>query len=149
VKITPLDIQQQQFKGKLFGGLHPDEVDSFLQSVAQELENLNRENAGLREQSQKAAAEAEILAQREKDLRETILAAQKITEEMKGNARKEADLIIAEARVQADRIVAEAENRLIHLNNEIQDLRRQKAQYTASFRGLLESHGKILAVDEE
>lgn len=149
MKITPLDIQQQQFKGKLFGGLNPEDVDSFLQSVAHEMENLNRENASLREQVQKSAADAEILVQREKDLRDTLLAAQKVTEDMKNNARKEAELAIAEAEVQAEKLLADAENRLIQLKNEIQDLRVQKAQFESSFRSLLDSHYKMLSLNEE
>jgi cell division initiation protein len=149
VKITPLDIQQQQFKGKLFGGLNPDDVDSFLQSVAQEMENLNRENATFREQFQKMSAESEVLAQREMDLRETLLAAQKITVEMKNNAQKEAELIVAEAEVRAEKIIAEAENKLIQLRNDIQELRRQKSQFETSFRSLLESHNKMLSLHEE
>jgi len=149
VKITPLDIQQQQFKGKLFGGLNPDEVDSFLQAVAQEMENLNRENALFREQTQKMAAESEVLAQREKDLRETLLAAQRITEEMKSNAQKEAGLIIAEAEVKAEKILAEAENKLVLLRNDIQELRRQKIQFESSFRSLIETHTKMLSIHEE
>lgn len=149
MKITPLDIQQQQFKGKLFGGLNPDEVDSFLQAVAQEMENLNRENALFREQTQKMAAESEVLAQREKDLRETLLAAQRITEEMKSNAQKEAGLIIAEAEVKAEKILAEAENKLVLLRNDIQELRRQKIQFESSFRSLIETHTKMLSIHEE
>jgi cell division initiation protein len=149
VKISPLDIQQQQFKGKLFGGLNPDDVDSFLQAVAQEMENLNRENTIFREQTQKMTAETEVLAQREKDLRETLLAAQRITEEMKNNAKKEADLIVAEAEVRAERILADAENTLVLLKNDIQELRRQKIQFESSFRSLLESHNKMLSIHEE
>ncbi|MRR53263.1 MAG: DivIVA domain-containing protein [Deltaproteobacteria bacterium] len=149
MKITPLDIQQQQFKGKLFGGLNPDEVDSFLQAVAQEMENLNRENNLFREQTQKMAAESEVLTLREKDLRETLLAAQRITEEMKCNAQKEAELIIAEAEVKAEKILAEAENKLVQLRNDIQELRRQKIQFESSFRSLIESHTKMLSIHEE
>jgi cell division initiation protein len=149
VKISPLDIQQQQFKGKLFGGLNPDDVDSFLQAVAQEMESLNRENTLFREQAQKMTAETEVLAQREKDLRETLLAAQRITEEMKNNAKKEADLIIAEAEVQAEKILADSENKLVQLRNDVQELRRQKIQFESSFRSLIESHSKMLSINEE
>ncbi len=149
MKISPIDIQQQQFKGKLFGGLNPDDVDSFLQAVAQEMEGLNRENTIFREQTQKMAAEADVLAQREKDLRDTLLAAQKITEEMKINAQKEADLIVAEAEVRAERILADAENKLVELKNDVQELRRQKIQFESSFRSLLESHNKMLSIHEE
>ncbi|MGA7827709.1 MAG: DivIVA domain-containing protein [Geobacteraceae bacterium] len=149
MKITPLDIQQQQFKGKLFGGLNPEEVDSFLQAVAQEMETLNRENNQFREQTQKMSAEAEVLSQREKELRETLLAAQRITEEMKNNAQKEAELIIAEAEVRAEKILADAENKLVQLKNEIQEMRRQKMQFETSFRSLIESHNKMLSIHEE
>lgn len=148
MKISPLDIQQQQFKGKLFGGLNPDDVDSFLQAVAQEMESLNRENTIFREQTQKMAAETDVLTQRERELRETLLAAQRITEEMKINAQKEADLIIAEAEVRAEKILVDAENTLVLLKNDIQELRRQKIQFESSFRALLESHGKMLSIHE-
>ncbi len=47
MKITPIDIQQQQFKTKFFGGLDPEDVDAFLQTVSQEMENLSRENSDL------------------------------------------------------------------------------------------------------
>lgn len=149
MKITPLDIQQQQFKGKLFGGLNPDDVDSFLQAVSREMESLNRENTNLREEIQKCQSESEILVQREKELREMLLSAQKITDEMKNNARKEADLVIAEAEVQAEKIVANSQNRAVQLKNEIQELRRQKAQFESAFRALLDSYSRMLAVTDE
>ena len=76
MKITPLEIQQQQFKGKMFGGLDPDEVDGFLQLVAGEMENLVRENGELKEQNRRLLTEAEDIRQRETSLRETMLVAQ-------------------------------------------------------------------------
>ena len=59
MKITPLDIQQQQFKGKMFGGLDPEDVDTFLQLVAGELEELIRENTELKDQARRVAANME------------------------------------------------------------------------------------------
>jgi len=149
VKITPLDIQQQQFKGKVFGGLNPDDVDTFLQAVAREMENLSRENASLREAVQRSASEAEVMEQREKDLRDTLLAANKISDDMKNNARKEAGLIIAEAEIKAEKIVADAENRLIQLENDLQELRRQKIQFESSFRAMIDSCLKIISINEQ
>jgi cell division initiation protein len=149
MKITPLDIQQQQFKGKVFGGLNSEEVDTFLQSVAREMEDLIRENSGLKEQVRKASATEEALTQREKELRETLLAAQRITEEMKCNAQKEADLIVAEAEIKADRLLADSENRLIQLKNEIQELQREKLQFESSLKSLLDSYYKMLSLNEQ
>ena len=148
MKITPIDIQQQQFKGKMLGGLDPEDVDSFLQMVAQELEGLIRENTELREQCRKAAVDAEQMARQEKDLREAMLAAQKITEEMKANAQKEASLVISEAELKAEKILADAERRLAQLGDQIQEIRRQKLQFESAFKSLLDTHYKMLSLDE-
>jgi cell division initiation protein len=148
VKITPLDIQQQQFKGKMFGGLDPEEVDSFLQTVSHEMEDLIRENSDLKEQAHRLAAEREEMTEREGKLRETMLAAQRVTEEMKANSQKEASLLISEAELKAERILIDAEKRLAQLTSQIQDLRREKLQFETSFKSLLDSHYKMLNIDE-
>ena len=146
--ITPLDIQQQQFKGKMLRGLDPLDVDAFLQMVAAEMESLIRENSELKEQGRKISQQLEELAQREVTLRDTMLAAQKITEEMKANAQKEATLLISEAELKGERIVADAENRLMQLNNQIHEVRRQKLQFESNLRSALESHLKMLTLEE-
>jgi cell division initiation protein len=149
MKISPIDIQQQQFKGKMFGGLSPEDVDTFLQLVAREMEDLIRENSDIKEQYRKAVANEEEVAQREKDLRETLLAAQRIIEEMKANAQKEASLLIAEAEINAEKLLMDAENRLSQTKNEIQELRRQKLQFESSFKSLLDTSYKMLSLDGE
>lgn len=78
-----------------------------------------------------------------------MLAANKISDDMKNNARKEAGLIIAEAEIKAEKIVAEAENRLIQLENDLQELRRQKIQFESSFRSMLDSCLKMISINEQ
>jgi cell division initiation protein len=148
MNITPLDIQQQQFKGKMLGGLDPNDVDAFLQMVASEMESLIRENSDLKEQVRKFTLQLEELSQREVALRDTMLAAQKVTEDMKANAQKEAHLLVSEAELKGERIVAEAENRLIQLNNQIYEARRQKLQFETNLKSLVESHLKMLSIEE-
>ena len=149
MKISPMDIQQQQFKGKMFGGLDADDVDAFLQTVAGEMEELLRENDELKARlSRNATAIAEMEA-RESQLRETMLAAQRITEEMKANAQKEAHLVVSEAELKGERIIADAEKKLVDLNNQIQDLRRDKVQFESGFKGLLDTYYKLLALSDE
>jgi len=132
MNITPIDIQQQQFKGKMFGGLDQEDVDSFLQSVAAEMENLVRENNELKEQQARQSREMLDIAEMEKELREVMLGAQRITEDMKTNARKEADLIVSEAELKA----------------RIEDVRRQKIQFEMSLKALLDSFARQLSGDE-
>lgn len=148
MKISPLDIQQQQFKGKMLGGLDPNDVDAFLQTVAAEMEGLIRENNELKEQQARHNREMSDMAEREKDLRETMLAAQRITEDMKANAQKEASLIVSEAELKGERIVTDAENRLVEIKVRIEEMRRQKIQFEASLKGLLDSFARQISGDE-
>jgi len=149
MKITPLDIQQQQFKGKMLGGLDADDVDSFLQVVAAEMEGLIRENTELREQVNRQSRELGDHVQKERDLRETMLAAQRITEEMKTNAQKEAELIVSEAQLQARRLVDDAERKVADLQGRIQDVRRQRLQFEMEFKALLDNHARMIGSGEQ
>ena len=149
MKITPLDIQQQQFKGKTFGGLDADDVDAFLQIVAAEMEGLLRENTELKEQLSRQGRELSEMGERDKELRETMLAARTITEEMKSNAQKESELIVSEARLQASRLVDEAERKLNEIQNRIQDLRRQRVQFEMEFKALLDTHARMIGSAEQ
>lgn len=145
MNISPLDIQQQQFKGRIFGGLDPEDVDVFLQMVSREMEQLVRENNDLKDQNRKMLSELEDMNSREKALRETMLAAQRISEDMKNNAQKEASIIISDAELKSEKLLASAEGQLSSLRNEIQELRRQKQLFQASFRSLLENYMKLLS----
>ena len=149
MKISPIDIQQQQFKGKMIGGIDPTDVDAFLQSVAEEMEGLVRENNELKEQQAHHARETKDMAEKERELRETLLAAQRIIEEMKANAQKEAALIISEAELKAERIVADSERQLGELKARIEDIRRQKIQFEMSLQSLLDCHGRMLSGDDK
>jgi cell division initiation protein len=149
VNISPIDIQQQQFKGKMFGGLDPEDVDAFLQLVAGELEDLIRENTELKEQARRVAADMDEMKEKEGTLRETMLAAQRITEEMKSSSQKEATLLISEADLKAESILADANRKLADLKSQIQDLRREKIQFETALKSLLDTHYKMLSLNDE
>ncbi|MFA7402877.1 MAG: DivIVA domain-containing protein [Pelobacteraceae bacterium] len=148
MKISPLDIQQQQFKVKTFRGLDPDDVDAFLQTVAGEMEGLIRENNQMKEQQSRQSREMLDMAEKERELRETLLSAQRVIEEMKSNARKEAELIVSEAEIKGERIVIDAERQLGELKSRIEEIRRQKIQFEMSFKGMLDSFSRQLSDNE-
>ena len=148
MRISPLDIQQQQFKVKTFRGLDPDDVDAFLQTVAGEMEGLIRENNEMKEQQARQSRDMLDRAEKERELRETLLSAQRVIEEMKANARKEAELIVSEAELKGERIIADAERQLGELKARIEDVRRQKVQFEMSLKGMLDSYSRQLAGDE-
>jgi len=93
MRITPIDIRQQQFTLKLFRGFDVQEVDTFLEDVANDYEQLLKENALLKEQLMDLEERARGTAEREKVLQETLVTTQRMVEEWKENARREAQLL--------------------------------------------------------
>ncbi|MBP1715521.1 MAG: DivIVA family protein [Deltaproteobacteria bacterium] len=143
MKITPLDIQQQQFRVK-FRGFDMVEVDNFLDAVANEWEELLRENNRLKEEDRQKTEKIEELKGAERELRNALVSAQQICEEIKNNARKEGDLIIEEARGNARRIIEAAQTQAIQLQTEISRLSRQREEFKASLKSTVEMHLRLL-----
>lgn len=148
MKITPLDIQQQQFRVR-FRGFDMVEVDNFLDLLASEFEELLKENSKLQEEDRRKLARINELEASEKELRDTLVSVQRITEEMRNNARKEAETIIEEAKLNARRIIDSAQTQALHIEAEINQLKRQRTQFEASLKATIELHRKLLANSKE
>jgi cell division initiation protein len=143
MKLTPLDIQQQQFRSKLWG-FDPREVDGFLDVVAADFEEVIRENKQLKEDLRRREAELQQHKEREQNLKDTMVTATRITEDLKQNARKEAEMIIGQAETQAEQIIQNAHTRLARVIDDLDELRRQKTQFEESVRSLVQTHLKLL-----
>lgn len=143
MRITPIDIQQQQFKSRLMG-YDKAGVDQFLEIVAGEIERLLRQNQDLQEELAHARSALGEMREREATLKETLLTTQKVTDELKSNARREADLLMANTELRAERLMRNAEERRLQLIEEIQEIKRQKIDFETSLRSLLEKHVRML-----
>ena len=143
MKISPIDIQQHQFRTRPFG-YEKTGVDHFLELLAEELERLVRENLDLMEELSRARASLKELRDREETLKETLVTTQKLTGELKSKARREIDAMMAEAEVKAERLMHNAEERRMELIKEVQEIKRQKIDFEVSLRGLLEKHIRML-----
>ncbi len=148
MRITPLDIQQKQFPVR-FRGFDMEEVYAFLEVIREEMEDLIRENASLKEQLHRTEAQLQEYREMENTLRETLLTAQQLVEDYKTNARKEAELIIKEAEMKADAIIKEAQEKVIKIHEDIVDLKGIRRHFKEELRRLIESHLRMLEFDEE
>lgn len=148
MKLTPLDIQQQQFRSGLWG-FDTKEVDAFLDLVAAEVERLVRENNGLKDELRRRDAELDEHRSREETLKDTMVTATRIAEEIRDNAKKEAEIVVARAETRAEQIVQNAHTRLARVLEDLDELRRQRAQLEASLRSVIESHKKLLEATSE
>src|SRR2546421_10331735 len=95
--MTPLDIQQQRFRTRFGGALDIVEDAAFLNAVGAEVERLIRENNELKDEQRVMKRLLDEHRAREEALKETMITAQRVTEEIKRAAEKEADIIIGRA----------------------------------------------------
>lgn len=143
MRITPIDIQQHQFKSRLMG-YDKAEVDQFLEMLAGEIERLFHQNQDLQEDLARTKSTLDEMREREATLKETLLTTQRVTDELKANARREAELLLADAEVRSERVMRGAEDRRLQLIEEIQEIKRQKIDFETSLRSLLEKHVRML-----
>jgi cell division initiation protein len=143
MNITPLDITQKQFR-KVFRGFEPEEVEAFLALIATEFEALVKEANELREIHQRDVEEIAEFRSRERALQETLVAAQKASEEIREAARKEAEITLSDAELQAEKIVQGGHARFLRIVDDINELKRQRIQFEAAVKVLVESHLKLL-----
>jgi cell division initiation protein len=148
MKITPLDIQQRKFKTR-FRGFDVREVDTFLEQMADVLESLQSEDQRLRKEIKRLQLEGQGYREREESFKRAMLNSQKVLEQMKQNARKSAELVVAEAEVTAEKILNRAQNRLAQLHEDIIELKRQRMQIEVQIRSVIESHAKLLEIGKE
>jgi cell division initiation protein len=143
MKVTPLDIQQQQFRVRV-RGFDMVEVDNFLDVMANEIEELLRENNRLKEEERQKTEKIQKMERAERELRSVFISAQQIYEEMKNSARKEGDLIIEGAKSTARKILETAQAHAMQVETEVAPLKRQRAEFKAALKGILEIHLKLV-----
>ena len=148
MNITPLDIQQQKFKIKI-RGFDVREVDAFLEQMANVFESLQRTHKHLQEEVRRLELEIQGYRKREETFKRALLNSQKVLDQMKDNARKSAELIIAEAEVKAEKILNNAHNRLAQLHEDISELKRQRTQIEVQIGSIVEGHSKLLDLSKE
>jgi cell division initiation protein len=147
VRITPMDIRQQQFTVKMFRGFDVQEVDTFLEDVAQDYEALLKENTLLKEQLQVLEERTRGMEDREKALQETLVTTQRLADEMKENARREAAILMREAELKSDRAVESARIEEARIRNEIFTLKRERRRLAESLRGTIEMYQRLIDQD--
>jgi cell division initiation protein len=148
MKITPLDIQQQKFKTR-FRGFDVREVDAFLEQIADTFEGLQKKNEDMGEEVRRLELEIQGYRKREETFKRALLNSQKVLDQMKDNARKSAELIMAEAEVRAEKILNKAHNRLAQLHEDIAELKRQRTQIEVQISSIIEAHSRLLEIGKE
>lgn len=139
MRVAPIDIAHKTFGRKLFG-LDTEEVYDFLRDLADEIEAMARDFEQLEEKQKSSEKNIEDFKQREETLRQTLQTAAQMSETMKTEATREADLVIREARQRADIIIREARESLRQMYQDINDLKKSRMQFEAGLKSLVKAH---------
>jgi cell division initiation protein len=148
MKITPLDIQQMVFKVN-FRGYDKEEVNRFLEELAQTVESLNRDHAIQREKIVFLEQQLAELKRTEATLSSTLLSAQSLAEDVKLNAQREADLVIKEAELKAGELIRQARVELTDTQRDLSTLQKQRLLMVERLRASLRMFERMLEVEEQ
>ncbi len=129
-------------------GYDPVEVDTFMEKLADDFENLITENSALSKKVVAADAELKHFKEVEKTLKETLMNVQETSQLSKQNSEKEATLVKKEAELVANQMVEKARQSLHTMREEVNTLKRQKESFIARLRHLLSSQLELLEVLE-
>lgn len=148
MKLTPLDIQQTVFK-IAFRGYDKEEVNRFLEELAETVELLNRDNAVQREKITFLEQQIADLKRTETTLSNTLLSAQTLAEDVKRSAQREAELLIKEAELKAGEMVRQAREELTHTQRDLTALQKQRLLMVERLRATLRTFERMLEVEEQ
>jgi DivIVA domain-containing protein len=149
IDLTPLDVRKKRgdFARGVRGYSIP-EVDSFLEIVAERLEELVKENLTLRERADRLSEQVTAQTGRERAVHEALVTAQQLREEIQASAEKQAELALREAEAQAREVLAEAERRAAARADALHELERRRKRLLASLRQFLERELDAVTVED-
>jgi len=146
--LSPLDIQKKEFR-RAFRGYSNEEVDSFLDRINQDYEEVYRENQVLKEKLAQAEQNMARYREIEEVLKNTMVMAQKNAEELQRNAEKEAGFLLERARSEAGQLIREAEERVKELDREYRRLKKEAQVFLVRLRASLQAQIELLSHEEE
>ena len=119
-------------------------MQGFLELLAAECEDLVRENIALKDELKRTQLELERHLERERALQQTLVTAQRVSEDLRDAAKKEAEIVVAEAELQSEKIVHAAHQKLVQVVDDINELKRQRARFESELRSLVSGHLKLI-----
>ena len=146
MKITPLDIQQMVLRVN-FRGYDREEVNRFLEEVAQTVEALNRDGASLRDRIASLEQQVAELKRTETTLSNTLVSAQSLADDVKRGAQRDADLIIKEAELKAGELFRQARIELADTQRDLSLLKKQRLLLVERMRATLHTFDRMLDVE--
>ncbi len=143
MRLTPLDIRNHRFSTRV-RGLDGAEVEAFVRLIAEDYEDMLRENEVLHEKVQRLEALVEDFSSNEKILQNTLVTAQHLSEDLKKTAVKESEVLVSEAEVKAEKILAASHRRAAKLAQDIREMKLLRARLGTTIRASIDTYLNLL-----
>jgi cell division initiation protein len=138
MNVTPFDLRSQRFR-KALRGFDTIEVTSFLGAVADDYEQALRETDQLRQSLARAEAMLDEHREHEKNLRNTLLTAQRLSDGIKSNAEEEGRRIVREAEDRSALLLEKTQSRLEDVQREIDGLKLKRKEVETSIEASIQT----------
>lgn len=148
MKMTPIDIAHKSFNKKMMG-YDAEEVNDFLQQIAQAMEALTHERNSLREALREKDLALLDYKERDQVLKSTIATATQMADRLRGDAEREAKLIITDAQQKAEIITRDSRDSMKKMYQEVNDLKRIRMQFEANLKAMAQAHLTLLEQGEK
>ncbi len=137
--LTPQDIQSKQFHVR-FRGFDVDEVDAFLEQLAENFSLLVEDNKSLKTQLQALSMELESIKTEEKSFKGALVSAQRVAEEMERKSKEEATKLLAQAGDEVEKLKDEAHREITELEYKVDRLRGIQGKLQDDLRAVIHSY---------
>ena len=148
IKFSSEDIANQSFQTK-FRGYDPDQVHEFLDGLARQWREVQSEFRRLQAKADEQERELREFRRREKSLVQALETARQVAEEIRHQADRDADLVLADTELKAERMLARAEQKVSELRGEMFELQQQRARFHSEMRQMVKSYESLLDRHEE
>ena len=138
MQVSPLDLRQQRFRAT-FRGYDKIEVAAFLAAVADDYEQTLRETDQLRQELMKMEVALNEHRAHESNLKSTLMAAQKLADDIRANADQEARRIVREAESRSELLLEKTSARLEDIQREIDGLRLKRRDVETSVEATIQT----------
>jgi cell division initiation protein len=134
-----MDIRKKTFSTQRHG-LSKTEVEEYIGELATEIENLRKERAQLTEKAEELTEHLDAYEKTEQLLRDTLVTAQKATNQLREEAKKEAQLVIEKAKLEAERIKRDAEQQTRNVGDELRTLEAKRSTLSDEIAGIARTY---------
>ena len=138
MKLTALDIHHKEFRHSL-RGYSEEEVDAFLDEVADEVDRLFKENIDLNEKLDAANERVRGYQSMEATLNNTLVSAQRSAEEIVAKAGIEADSMMRDAELKSKEIIHNALQKKQQIANELVRIKQAEEEFRGRYEALLQT----------